>query len=110
MPSFYESLSMVLLEAWALSRPVVVNGHCDVNRGQSERSNGGLWYRNSAEFAECLRWLAQDRRLGAALGESGHAYYKANYTWPTIVDKYETVLTRLQADDAARRDPQQRPS
>lgn len=110
MPSFYESLSMVLLEAWALSWPVVVNGHCDVIRGQSERSNGGLWYRNSAEFAECLRWLAQDRRLGAALGESGHAYYKANYTWPTIVDKYETVLTRLQADDAARRDPQQRPS
>ena len=110
MPSFYESLSMVLLEAWALSKPVVVNAHCDVIRGQSERSNGGLWYWNNAEFTECVRWLAEDRRLGTALGASGHAYYKANYTWPTIVDKYETVLARLQADDSARRDPQQQPS
>ncbi len=107
MPSFYESLSMVLLEAWALSRPVVVNAHCDVIRGQTQRSNGGVWYRNSAEFAECVRLLAEDPRLGVSLGERGHAYYQANYTWPTIDDKYETMLTRLQADDSARRGPRQ---
>ncbi len=110
MPSFYESLSMVLLEAWALSRPVVVNGHCDVIRGQSERSNGGLWYRNSTEFAECVGCLVQDPDLGAALGAHGHAYYEANYTWPTIVDKYESMLARLHADDSARRDPPQQTS
>ncbi len=108
MPSFYESLSMVLLEAWALSRPVVVNAHCDVIQGQSERSNGGLWYRNSAEFAECVRWLVRDPRLGTALGERGHAYYRANYTWPTIVGKYEAVLAGLRADDSTRRDPDER--
>ena len=44
MPSFYESLSMVLLEAWALSRPVLVNAHCDVLKGQARRADGGLWY------------------------------------------------------------------
>ena len=33
MPSYYESLSMVALEAWALGRPVLANGHCDVLQG-----------------------------------------------------------------------------
>ena len=30
MPSFFESLSMVALEAWALEKPVLANGRCDV--------------------------------------------------------------------------------
>ena len=34
MPSRFESLSMVALEAWALGKPVLANGHCDVLRGQ----------------------------------------------------------------------------
>ena len=33
-PSQFESLSMVALEAWALGKPVLVNGACDVLRGQ----------------------------------------------------------------------------
>src|SRR5262249_44090421 len=44
MPSYFESLSMVALEAWALGRPVVVNGKCDVLKGQCIRSNAGLYY------------------------------------------------------------------
>ena len=39
MPSKFESLSMVALEAWALGKPVLANGHCDVLRGQVVRSN-----------------------------------------------------------------------
>ena len=45
MPSFYESLSMVTLEAWALGKPVLANALCDVLKGQCRRSNGGLYYR-----------------------------------------------------------------
>ena len=44
MPSPFESLSMVALEAWALGKPVLANGACDVLRGQTLRSNGGLTY------------------------------------------------------------------
>jgi len=33
MPSYYESLSMVALEAWALGKPVLANGKCEVLRG-----------------------------------------------------------------------------
>ena len=46
MPSYFESLSMVALEAWALGRPVLANGKCDVLKGQCVRSNAGLYYEN----------------------------------------------------------------
>ena len=57
MPSFYESLSMVTLEAWALGRPVLANARCDVLQGQCRRSNGGLFYATYGEFREALMLL-----------------------------------------------------
>ena len=44
MPSYYESLSMVALEAWALGKPVLANAKCDVLKGQALRSNAALFY------------------------------------------------------------------
>jgi len=95
MPSFYESLSMVLLEAWALSKPVLVNAHCDVLQGQVERSNGGLHYRNGEEFAEAVTLLFNDARLRDTCGSAGHEYFAARYRWPVIEGKYEKLLEGL---------------
>ncbi len=95
MPSFYESLSMVLLEAWALSKPVLVNAHCDVLRGQVERSNGGLHYGDAAQFVESLSLLLADGRLRRACGDAGHRYYADNYRWPVIEAKYQEILQEL---------------
>lgn len=95
MPSFYESLSMVLLESWALGKPVLANAHCDVLQGQVRRSDGGLYYRNLAEFVECIRLLGGDEQLCRRLGANGNAYYVANYTWPVIEGKYEAMFERL---------------
>ena len=41
MPSHFESLSMVALEAWALGKPVLANGQCDVLRGQCDPQQRG---------------------------------------------------------------------
>ena len=65
MPSYFESLSMVALEAWALGRPVLANGRCDVLKGQCIRSNAGLYYESFEEFAETLR-AESERPLHAA--------------------------------------------
>ncbi len=64
MPSRFESLSMVALEAWALGKPVLANGHCDVLRGQVVRSNAGLYYETFEEFAEALYLLEATGPLG----------------------------------------------
>ena len=63
MPSYFESLSMVALEAWALGRPVLANGKCDVLKGQCIRSNAGLYYETLPEFVETLRAIEQNRWL-----------------------------------------------
>lgn len=101
MPSYYESLSMVALEAWALGRPVLANGQCEVLKGQCIRSNAGLYYETYEEFAEALRSIADSRLLADALGNHGRDFYRRHYAWPVIEGKYLDMLRRLQAEDQA---------
>jgi len=102
MPSFYESLSMVTLEAWALGKPVLANAHCEVLRGQCRRSRGGLEFRDYAEFREALGLLLADDRLRQALGRNGAGYYRENYTWEVIEGKYLAVVNQLQEENRCR--------
>ena len=101
MPSYYESLSMVALEAWALGKPVLVNGKCEVLRGQCIRSKAGLYYETQGEFVETLRAIADWRSLNAALGRNGQQFFNQHYAWPVIEQKYLDMLARLQAADRA---------
>ena len=99
MPSYYESLSMVTLEAWAMRLPVLVNGRCDVLRGQTIRANAGLYYESYAEFAEALHMLETVRGLRRKLGAGGRAYFERHYTWDVVEGKYLAMLERLSRDD-----------
>lgn len=103
MPSYFESLSMVALEAWALGRPVLANGRCDVLRGQCVRSNAGLYYESYEEFAETLRAIERNAQVRRSLGENGRTFFAEHYAWPVIERKYLDVLDRLRADDEAGR-------
>jgi glycosyltransferase involved in cell wall biosynthesis len=91
-PSPYESLSMVLLEAWSLNKPVLVSAKSDVLVGQCKRSNGGLWYGNYEEFEACVNYL---------MANEGHVAYSAsrfvveNYTWDAIRMKYSQLLDQF---------------
>lgn len=91
-PSSFESLSMVLLEAWKMGRPALVNSRCDVMRGQTQRANGGLYYSSYAEFAEALRYLLQNPQAAESMGGSGLEYMLANYAWDEIMEKYERLF------------------
>ena len=102
MPSKFESLSMVALEAWALGKPVLANGHCDVLRGQCVRSNGGLYYDNFEEFAEALYLLEATGPLGGVLGRNGREFFRRHYTWPVIERKYLEMFDRLKREPAPR--------
>jgi glycosyltransferase involved in cell wall biosynthesis len=95
MPSYFESLSMVALEAWALGRPVLANARCDVLLGQCLRSNAGLFYANAEEFAGALDAILERPGLAARLGENGRRYYADHYRWSVIESKYLEMLTHL---------------
>lgn len=102
MPSYYESLSMVALEAWALGKPVLANAHCDVLLGQCVRSNAGLYYENAGEFAGALEALLRDSALARTLGSNGRDYFARHYSWPVIERKYLEMFDRLAAERSSR--------
>jgi glycosyltransferase involved in cell wall biosynthesis len=100
MPSYFESLSMVALEAWALGRPVLANGRCDVLKGQCIRSNAGLYYESYEEFAETLYSLESNGPLHARLGRNGRDYFARHYAWPVIEKKYFDMFELLKQQPA----------
>jgi glycosyltransferase involved in cell wall biosynthesis len=97
MPSPYESLSMVLLEAWNRGISALVNGRCAVLKGQVLRADGGLYYRDHGEFAEALDYLLAHPDAARALGAQGRDYVDREYRWPIVMSKIETVLASVNA-------------
>jgi glycosyltransferase involved in cell wall biosynthesis len=82
--SVNESLSIVLLEAWLNRTPALVHASGVVLRHQCRRSNGGLWFRNYAEFEAMLMRIWDDSALRETMGEAGRAYVLAQYAWPAV--------------------------
>lgn len=95
VPSPYESLSIVLLEAWNRGVPALVNAHCSVLRGQVQRADGGLHFRTAREFAEAADLLLAPGPVGPALGRQGLAYVEREYRWPTVMARIEALLARV---------------
>ena len=92
VPSWYESLSIVLLEAWNHAVPALVNGRCKVLAGQVTRANGGLYYMFPAEFDEAADYLLTRRAERDAMGRQGLAYVDCEYRWPTVIARVESML------------------
>jgi glycosyltransferase involved in cell wall biosynthesis len=103
MPSRFESLSLVLLEAWNHALPAIVNGHCAVLKGQALRSNGALFYRNYDEFARAVSLLLKHRDVARELGQQGLAYVNAQYRWPTVIGKINALLAQVTSSQDASR-------
>jgi glycosyltransferase involved in cell wall biosynthesis len=97
VPSRYESLSMVLLEAWNHGTPALVNARCAVLKGQVLRADGGLYYDSAAEFAGALDHLLANPEVARRLGAQGRAYVDREYRWPTVIKKIERLLADVRA-------------
>jgi len=95
MPSPYESLSMVLLEAWNHGLPALVNARCKVLRGQVERADGGLYYGNAIEFIAGLDYLLDHPEAARQLGRQGLAYVDREYRWPIVMEKIDALLAQV---------------
>jgi len=91
-PSPYESLSIVLLEGFALGTPGLVNARSPVLQEHCLRSNAGLFYEDADEYGEALDLLVRDRALREALGANGRRYVDAGYRWPAVLDRWHALV------------------
>jgi glycosyltransferase involved in cell wall biosynthesis len=97
VPSPFESLSLLALEAFAVGTPVLVNARSDVLVEHCLRSNAGLFYADRDEFVECLKLLIGDARLRAAMGRNGRDYVRKNYRWDVVLGKYERIFAKIRS-------------
>lgn len=91
-PSPFESLSIVLLEGFALGTPALASSRSPVLKDHCVRSQGGLYYADSAEFGEALDLLVREPKLGQAMGENGRAYVRENYRWESVLARYRALI------------------
>lgn len=87
LPSRFESLGIVLLEAWQVGTPVLVPRTNAVTSGQVGRSRGGAVY-DADSFADALASVVADRD---AVGARGHRWVTRECSW----DAYDERLERL---------------
>ena len=102
LPSYFESFSMILTEAWAHGKPALVQGHCEVLDGQCRRSGGGIPYRGFAEFEAAVDMIVDDGPLRDRLGRAGRRYVEERYAWDAVLDRYERLLSTARRADPSR--------
>ena len=95
VPSPFESLSLLALEAMAVGTPVLCNARAEVLVDHCVKSNAGLFYSNREEFVESAKLLLADDRLRDRMGRNGKEYVKRNYRWDVIMAKYDRLIGAL---------------
>lgn len=96
MPSAFESLSIVVLEALGLGIPVICNGKCDVLKGHCKRSGAGIAYEDYRQFEAAINRvineIGSDGDLCRAIRNNAMEYVRNNYTWDIIMKRFNEVI------------------
>jgi len=96
IPSLWEGLPFILLEAMAFAKPIVatrITGIVDVVR---DGKNGFLIPPRSPDsLAKKVEQILDNPDVGANLGKEGRITVKKNYLLKTAVSSIETLYTRL---------------
>lgn len=94
LPSQYESLSIAVLEAFALGVPVLVNGRCEVLKGHCLRSRAGWYYTNEKEALNLLKEILGSEEY-ELMAKRAKAYIRDNYQWDIIIEKIEKLIAEI---------------
>jgi len=89
-PSPFESMSIVMLEAFALSVPCIVYDYSKVLVEHIEISKGGLIYHDKDSLLENMN-IMSNRSIRNECGTNAYNYFKMYYTYDRYVD---TLLTK----------------
>ena len=97
MPSYHESLSLVLLESFSYKVPVLANAKCAVLKDHIENSGGGFSYNNYEEFCKGMSLLLNNTEQNELLGNNGFVYAKKNYLWESVMHKFDIAIAEIES-------------
>ncbi|MCM1244104.1 MAG: glycosyltransferase family 4 protein [Roseburia sp.] len=92
LPSEFESLSMVVLEAMSVRTPVMVYGKCPVLRGHCIKSNGAFFYNNFFEFEGQINYLLGHEEEKGVMIQNAYQYVQEHYQWDVILDRLVKMI------------------
>lgn len=96
MPSFYESLSLVTLEAMNEGIPVIVNKKCEVLYDHILASNSGAAYESEESFSIILEnYINKSLEILTNEGNLAQKYIEKNYNWSFILEKFEKAINLI---------------
>lgn len=95
LPSEFESLSMVVLEAMSVYTPVMVYGKCAVLRGHCLKSNGAFYYNNFFEFEGQINYLLSHKTEREVMTHNAYKYVQKNYRWDTILNRLIKLVENI---------------
>ena len=94
IPSKFESLSLVTLEAMCLGKPIIGNQNCEVIKNHIEKSSCGFLYNNYDEFSDSIhKILKLTLSEKDNLAQNGKKYVDDNYNWDKINAKLTKVIS-----------------
>src|SRR5439155_25330683 len=76
VPSPFESLSLLALEAFAVGTPVLVNARSEVLVEHCLRSNAGLFYAGGDEMVACMKLRVSHARHRVAMSRKVRQYVR----------------------------------
>jgi glycosyltransferase involved in cell wall biosynthesis len=96
LPSLYEAIPMVLLEAMAYGKPIVASRVGGIPEFVLDGKNGYLVDpRNSDELAEKISRLVEDSELRTRIGSYNTRYVEKKYSLKMMVNKTLEAYERL---------------
>ncbi len=94
LPSLFECMPVIVLEAMASSKPVVarnIPGPADI----ITHGHDGLLFRDRSELRACLELLLSDSALRKKLGNNARKTIEQKYTFERIASSYEKLYKSL---------------
>lgn len=95
-PSYYESLSLVVLEALNDGIPVLVNGRCEVLKEHCVLSGGAIkYYMNGKEFADMIGEITSSEGICRRMSVKGKEYFESGYGWPLVTERLVEAIEKI---------------
>ncbi|HMV41797.1 MAG TPA: glycosyltransferase family 4 protein [Leptospiraceae bacterium] len=101
-PSHLESFSIVVMEAWLLEIPVLVNAESEILKAHCIRSNAGLYYSDQENFEATFNYLLDHPETRKKMGRNGRLYVEMNYTRDKVKQKLLSLVESIKKRDSAK--------